>query len=424
MSEHIDSSDPSRRADGSRRVAITGVGLSSPIGSSLEAVSESLREGRHGIERIEEYAEVGEMVTRLGARVPETFRKRWPRKTMRSMGRVAQLATAATEAATADAGLDEETLTNGRTGLAYGSTHGSSAALERFARRLNEPDALLRLGSNVYLKFMSHTCAVNLALFLGIRGRVITTCAACVSASQAIGYGYEAIRFGMQDVMICGGAEELHWVSTGVFDVLQATSIKYNDEPDRSPRPFDRDRDGLVIGEGAATLVLEDWGRAVKRGAPIYGEMLGFGTSCDGTHITAPSPDGMRDAMTLALEDAHLDTSAIDYVNAHATATAVGDVGESVASYAVLGDRVPISSTKGFTGHTLGACGALETTFCLAMMRDRFVAPTRNLDNVDPECAPLQYVTGDARDATPRIVMNNNFAFGGINTSLLIGAHE
>ncbi len=402
-------------------MAITGVGLASPIGSSLDAVSESLREGHHGIQRIDEYDDVGEMVTRLGARVNESFRKRWPRKTMRSMGRVAQLATAATEAATDDAGLDEATLTSGRTGLAYGSTHGSSSALERFARKLNEPDALLRLGSNTYLKFMSHTCAVNLGLFLGIRGRVITTCAACVSASQAIGYGFEAIRFGMQDVMICGGSEELHWVSTGVFDVLQATSIRYNDRPDLSPRPFDRDRDGLVVGEGAATLVLEDWGRATARGATIYGELLGFGTSCDGTHITAPSPDGMKDAMRLALEDARLDKSRLDYVNAHATATAVGDVGESAASYAVLGDTIPLSSTKGFTGHTLGACGAIESAFCLAMMRDRFVAPSRNLDNVDPECAPLAYVTGDARDAKPRIVMNNNFAFGGINTSLVIG---
>ncbi len=420
---HTDPRDVGRRADGSRRVAITGIGLSSPIGSSLDAVSESLREGQHGIQRVDAFDDVGEMITRLGAPVDETFRKRWPRKTMRSMGRVAQLATAATEAATLDAGLDEDTLTNGRTGLAYGSTHGSSAALERFARTLNEPDALLGLGSNTYLKFMSHTCAVNLALFLGIRGRVITTCSACVSASQAIGHGFEAIRYGMQDVMICGGAEELHWVSTGVFDVLQATSTRYNDRPDLSPRPFDRDRDGLVVGEGAGTLVLEDWERAAKRGATIHGELLGFGTSCDGTHITAPSPDGMKDAMRLALEDARLDKSELDYVNAHATATAVGDIGESAASFAVLGDTVPLSSTKGFTGHTLGACGALETAFCIAMMRDQFVAPSRNLEHVDPECAPLAYITGDARDAKPRIVMNNNFAFGGINTSLLIGAH-
>ena len=413
-----------RRPDGSRRVVITGIGLASPIGSTLEAISEALQNGRHGIQRVDAFDDVGEMMTRLGAPVPETYRKRWPRKTMRSMGRVAQLATAATENACADAGLDEATLTNGRTGLAYGSTHGSSSALERFARTLNEPDALLGLGSNTYLKFMSHTCAVNLGLFLGIRGRVITTCAACVSASQAIGFGFEAVRYGMQDVMVCGGAEELHWVSTGVFDVLQATSVRYNDDPDASPRPFDRDRDGLVIGEGAATLILEERERAARRGATIYGELLGFGTSCDGSHITAPAPEGMREAMHLALADARLDKSAIDYVNAHATATAVGDIGESVASYSVLGDGVPLSSTKAFTGHTLGACGALETAFCIAMMRDGFLAPNRNLAHLDPECAPLAYVRGDARPARPRITMNNNFAFGGINTSLILGAPE
>ncbi len=403
-------------------MVITGLGIASPIGSTLDEASESLREGRHGIRRVDAFDDVGEMITRLGAPVPETYRKRWPRKTMRSMGRVAQLATAATEIACAEAGLEEEALTSGRTGLAYGSTHGSSAALERFARTLNEPDALLGLGSNTYLKFMSHTCAVNLALFLGIRGRVITTCSACVSASQAIGYGFEAIRYGMQDVMICGGAEELHWVSTGVFDVLQATSIRYNDEPDKSPRPFDRDRDGLVIGEAAATLVLEDHERATQRGAHIHGELLGFGTSCDGTHITAPAPEGMRESMRLALADARLDKTDLDYVNAHATATAVGDIGESAASWTVLGDAVPLSSTKGFTGHTLGACGALESAFCIAMMRDRFLAPNRNLDHLDPNCAPLAYVRDEARDASPRVVMNNNFAFGGINTSLLIGA--
>jgi 3-oxoacyl-[acyl-carrier-protein] synthase II len=250
---------------------------------------------------------------------------------------------------------------------------------------------------------------------------VDSTCAACVSASQAVGAGYEAIKAGAQNVMICGGSEEMHWVPAGVFDILFATSTRYNDRPDLSPRPFDRDRDGLVVAEGAGTVVLEELEHARRRGARIHAEVLGYGTNCDGAHVTAPSADGMADAMRLALADAALAPDRIDYVNAHATATLVGDVSESHASLSVLGPKVPISSTKGFTGHTLGACGTIEVAFCVAMMRDGFIAPTRNLDRVDPECAKLDYVFGAPRDAKLEHVMTNNFAFGGINTSLILG---
>lgn len=403
-----------------RRVAITGVGLTSPVGDDLASLMAALAEGRHGVRIQQEWARHPELLTRLAAPVHLDLRGRWPRKTMRSMGRVAQLATYAAEQAVTAAGLGEDTLRNPRTGLAFGSTHGSTQAWERFALTLEQPNALLGLGSAAYLKFSTHTCAANLAVHFGIRGRVLTTCAACVSGSQAIGYSYEAIKFGMQDVMICGGAEELHYISTGVFDVLQATSTKHNDRPDASPRPFDRDRDGLVVGEGAGALVLEAWDHAAARGAPILGELRGFGTTCDGTHITAPSPDGMEAAMRLALEDAQLDASDIDYINAHATATTVGDLGESVATYRVFGDRTPISSTKGFTGHTLGACGAIEAAICLGALAEGMLPPNRNLEVVDPECAPLDYILRDARRNRARVVMTNNFAFGGINTSIVV----
>jgi len=402
-----------------RRVAITGIGVASPIGDDLATASEALREGRHGIARCDAWAAHPEMLTRLGAPV-HTDVSRWSRKVTRTMGRVALLALHATEQALAQAGLDDDELTNGRTGLAYGSTHGSTAAWEKFALTLETPNALLGLGSNAYLKFSTHTCAANLAVHLGIRGRVYTTCAACVSASQAIGSGYEAIRYGLQDVMICGGAEEMHYITAGVFDVLQATSTRFNDRPDLSPRPFDRERDGLVVGEGAGTLVLEDWERAKNRGATILAELVGYGTSCDGTHITAPSPEGMESAMRLALDDAKLDPSAVDYVNAHGTGTTVGDVEEARATWKVFGERALVSSTKAFTGHTLGACGAIEAAFCVAMMNDGFVAPSRNLALVDPEIPPLAFVIGGARDARPEVVVSNNFAFGGINTSLVM----
>ena len=405
-----------------RRVVITGIGLTSPIGNDLDTASAALREGRHGIIHMDDWGRIGDLGTRLAGAVSLELEGRWPRQTTRSMGRVAKLAAYATDRAIAEAELTEALLRSGDVGLAYGSTHGSSQELERFCRRVFAEDSIAGVPAGSYLRFMSHTTTANLAALYGVRGRVITTCAACVSSSQAIGAGYEAIRMGAQDVMICGGAEELHWVPAGVFDILFATSRGYNDAPDDGPRPFDADRDGLVIAEGAATLVLEEYEYAIARGATPRGEVLGYGTSCDGTHVTSPSVDGMADAMQRALKDAQLAPSDLDYVNAHATATLVGDRTESSATAQVLGATVPVSSTKAFTGHTLGACGALEAAFCVAMMEQGFLAPSRNLYRLDKECAPLDYIMGDARPSHARRVMTNNFAFGGINTSLILGA--
>jgi 3-oxoacyl-[acyl-carrier-protein] synthase II len=404
-----------------RRVVVTGIGLTSPIGNDLRAVSDALRNNRHGIRKKPEWAAIRDFDTRLGADVQELDLSRYPRKKARTMGRVGLLATYATEQAVNEAGLDEEILRSGKVGLAYGSTHGSSSEFEGWCRTLFKNEGFRGLTSTTFLKFMSHTCAANLALYYGIRGRVITTCSACVSASQAIGYGYEAIKTGLEDVMICGGAEELHFSHAGVFDIMFATSRKYNDRPDESPRPFDADRDGLVVGEGAGTLVLETYERARARGAHIHAEILGYATNCDGTHVTSPSSDGMASAMRLALRDAELPPDRIQYVNAHATATEVGDIAESAAMHQVFGDRVPVSSTKGFTAHTLGACGAIEAAFCIAMMNEGWLAPNRTLERVDPRCAPLDYIIGAPRDTRIQIAMSNNFAFGGLNTSLIFG---
>lgn len=403
------------------RVVVTGIGLATPIGNDLRSVSSSLRTDRHGIRVKPEWAEIRDLDTRLAADVVGLDLTHYPRKKSRTMGRVALLATYATEQAVAEAGLDPETLSSGRVGLAYGSTHGSSSEFEGWCRTLFKNGGMTGLASTTYLKFMSHTCAANLALFYGIRGRVVTTCSACASASQAIGYGSEMVRAGLADVMICGGAEEMHFTHAGVFGVMFATSRGYNDRPGESPRPFDIARDGLVIGEGAGTLVLESYDRARARGAHIHAEILGFGTNCDGTHVTSPSVSGMADAMRLALRDARLSADRIEYVNAHATATEVGDIAESGAMLEVLGDRVPVSSTKGFTAHTLGACGAIEAAFCIAMMNEGWLAPNRTLTKVDPRCAPLDYVGRTPRDTRTSIVMTNNFAFGGINTSLIFG---
>lgn len=403
-----------------RRVVITGIGLISPIGNSLSEVTNALLQSRHGICAMPEWSAVGNLLTRLAAPAQPWSTALMDRKHLRSMGRVAQLAAIATHHAIQDAGLSETVLTSGKTGISYGSTHGSTSELENFCHALFVNHSLRGLAGSAYLKIMSHTTAANLAQAFGVRGRIIPTNSACVSASQGVGYGYENIRHGMQNVMLCGGAEEMHFVHAGIFDILYATSSKYNDTPERTPRPFDRDRDGLVVGEGAGSLILEEYEHAKKRNALMYAEVIGYGTNCDGEHVTFPSVQGMAGAMRLALEDAQLEPQDIEYINAHGTATEVGDIAESLATLEVLGARVPISSTKGLTGHTLGACGAIEAAFCIAMMREGFLPPTRNLEHVDERCAALDFIQHECRQTKPSIVMTNNFAFGGINTSLIL----
>lgn len=402
-----------------RRVVITGIGLTTPIGNDLDEVSEALRSDKTGVRIMDAWRNVDGLATRLGAPC-EVDLSALPRKKTRPMGRVAMLSTWATERAIEDAGLAREQVSNPRTGLAYGSTSGSMPAFQHFSERLLHDNTTSGIPSSCYLKLMSHTAPANLAAYFAIHGRVITTCSACVSSSQAIGYGYEAIRYGIQDTMIVGGAEEIHVANAVIFDIMFATSRRYNDAPARAPRPFDKERDGLVTGEGAATLILESYEQARARGAHIWAEIIGFGTNCDGAHLTAPALDGMTQVMRLSLQDAGLTPEHIDYVNAHATSTDLGDVTESRAIEAVLGAKVPVSSTKGFTGHTLGACGAIESLFCVAMLRDGFLAPNRNLELPDPNCAALDYVMGEPRQAEPTIMMNNNFAFAGLNTSLIL----
>lgn len=396
------------------------MGITSPLGTGLEGVADALRSGRSGVVLHPEWASCDGLVTRLGADVPDLTPERVPRKAARTMGRVSILATVATQAALDDAGIGEDEVRSGAVGLAYGSTHGSTSAMEVFCRQLYGGGGLKGLAATSYLKFMSHTCAANLAQHFSFRGRVLPTCSACTSASQAIGAGYEAVKYGLQEVMVVGGAEEMHLLHAAVFDLMYATSTRYADRPYATPRPFDAARDGLVVGEGAGTLVLESYERARARGARIHGELLGYGTNCDGTHVTSPSAEGMRGAIERALADARVAPEEVDYLNAHGTATELGDIAESQATHGVFGPDLAISSTKGATGHTLGACGAIEAIFCLVMMRDGFVVPTRNLEEVDPRCARLGYLRGAPREASLRTVMSNNFAFGGINTSLIL----
>jgi 3-oxoacyl-[acyl-carrier-protein] synthase II len=400
-----------------RRVAVTGIGVVSPIGDTFPETLAALRAGKHGIVRMPEWEGIPHLTTRLGAPARAHQVGGISKKLSRTMGRVSLLSTVATGEAIADAGLAADEIHSGSVGLAYGSTHGSSSASEAWVRKL-VTHGFLGLASTTYLKFMSHTAAANLALYFGVKGRVMSTCAACVSASQAIGAAYEAIKLGVSDVMIAGGAEELHFSHAGVFEIMYATSRAYNDTPDHSPRPFDAKRDGLVVGEGAGTFILEEWERAKAKGRRIYAEVVGYGTNCDGTHATNPSSEGMSRAMQLALEDARLAADDIHYVNAHATGTVIGDAAESHAMGRVFGGRVPVSSLKGQLGHTLGACGTIEAALSIAMMREGFIAPTRNLEEIDPNCAALDYVR-ETRERSLAVVMSNKFAFGGLNTSLI-----
>ncbi len=401
-----------------RRVVVTGMGAASPIGNTIDDVVDSLLEERGGIAIVPEWERYRGMLTRLNAPVTGLELK-FPRKQIRTMGRVSLLSLHATLQALEDSGLDRAQLSSGAAGVSYGSTHGSSTAMEKTLSPLFREDPTLEyLASSSYVKFMSHTCAANLAVYFSVRGRIYTTCSACTSGSQGVGYGYEAVRNGEHDIMICGGAEEMHPIHAGVFDVMFATSTNYNDQPDVSPRPYDKDRDGLVVGEGAGTLILESLEHARVRGADIHAEVVGYGTNCDGMHATSPSRDGMANAMRLALDSASMKPDAIDYINGHGTATELGDIAESHATHAVFGEGIALSSTKSYTGHTLGACGALESIFCIEALKRGFLPPTRNLDTPDDRCAPLDYVT-EVRRADLDVVMNNNFAFGGINTSLI-----
>ncbi|MHC9511868.1 beta-ketoacyl-ACP synthase [Kangiella sp. M94] len=399
------------------RVVITGMSGITAFGDNWNDIQSRLVEGKNAVRIMPQWADCAGLRTSLAAPVDYSFPK-LPRKRIRSMGRVSLLATCATQDALAQAGLLEHpALTNGDTGIAYGSSSGSTRTIPVFGD-LIKGGPMTGFTSTSYVEMMSHTAPVNMGVFFGCKGRIIPTSSACTSGSQGIGYAYEAIKFGRQKVMIAGGAEELCITQGAVFDSLFATSVD-NQHPENTPRPFDKDRDGLVIGEGAGTLILEDYDHAIARGAPILAEIVGFGCNSDGAHVTQPQQETMSQAMQLALDDAQLSADAIGYVSAHGTATDRGDVAETQATRQVFNRAVPISSLKSYFGHTLGACGAIEAWLSIEMMNNNWYAPTLNLANLDPDCAELDYIVENNRQMDHQYIMSNNFAFGGINTSLI-----
>lgn len=402
-----------------RRVVVTGAAGISPLGNDWPTIFSRLRECRNAVQRIDAWDIYEGLNTKLAAlAAPFELPAHYNRKTTRSMGRVALMAVRASELALENAGLlGDPVLRSGRVGVSNGSSAGTHSAIGDFGRMLNE-HTTEGINATTYIKMMSHTAPVNIGVFFGLTGRVITTSSACTSGSMGIGSAYEVVRDGKQLAMLAGGSEQMDATASAVFDTLFATSVR-NDEPHLTPRPFDAQRDGLVLGEGACTLIVEDLEHAQARGATILAEIVGYGTNSDGAHVTQPSAETMAVAMRLALEDAGLPPEAIGYVNAHGTATEHGDVAESRATAEVFGARMPFSSLKSYMGHTLGACGALEAWMSIEMMRAGWFAPTLNLEQLDPRCAELDYIVGSGRELQPDHVMSNNFAFGGINTSLI-----
>jgi 3-oxoacyl-[acyl-carrier-protein] synthase II len=406
-----------------RRVVITAASAISPIGHSREEILTSLKNGVSGVKPLRDDGLLSEHIhSKVFGTVSTTIDYDFERKYRKTMGPVAYYACQVVKEVIAQAGLSPEVLGSGRLGVAFGSTHGSPTVqrgiYETFFSKSRKRFAAI--GAVDYLKSMVHTTAVNITKMFGITGRVISSSTACTTSSQSIGYGYEAIRFGRQDAMICGGADEYDTTTVAVFDNLLACSTAFNDAPSRTPRPFDIDRDGLVVGEGAGAVLLEEYEAARRRGADILAEVIGFDCNNNGGDLIFPNQDGITATIRNGLQDAGLEPGDVDFISAHATATKMGDVIEANAIHRVFGDASPlVVGLKSYMGHTMGSCGVIETIMTLYMMQEGFVAPTLNLGKIDPRCAAIRHVP-ELMDFKVRVAGIQNFAFGGVNTCLLI----
>ena len=400
-------------------VVVTGIGIISPLGHGFEQLNSALFAGESGVKYVSELQEIGGLRSRLAATVEGIDPKQVPRKIRRSMSNMSIYAYLASQQALAMADYPEAQLSSGRTGVVIGSTLGSTETSEKFFADYFRDHSLERMKSGLFFQIMGHSCAANVAQSLGITGRVMAPSAACATSCQAIGYAYEQIAFGRQDAILCGGADEFHPLTAATFDVMNAASTGFNQSPTDSPRPFDKDRDGIVCGEGSGILLLEKKSSALARGATIFAEIIGFATTSDTSSIANPDAGAMHECMRLALEDAGLAADDLDYINAHATGTVQGDVAEADAIRQLVGDRVPVSSLKGHLGHTMAASGAIESAASIGMMRHGQLVATRNLQQIDPNCSGILHLQQN-QSAQVRYVLKNNFAMGGINSTLIL----
>jgi 3-oxoacyl-[acyl-carrier-protein] synthase II len=401
------------------RAVITGYGVVTPIGYSVGEMMRSLDDGVCATRRMPEtWNRFGPLRCQVGAPLEVRDPKGIPRPLRRTMSRMSIMAVQASAQALQHAGIDPAAIpADPRFGCIMGSTTGSSEALTECYEKLLAKNEYMMLGAAEFFRCVSHTVALNVAQYFGVKGVVSATSAACASGLQAVGAGYDSIRLGRQDVLLCGGAEELHETVVGSFDILYAASSKFNDAPSRTPRPFDAQRDGLVCGDGAGVVVIEEYQHAVRRGARILAEVVGYHTCSNGIHVSQSDDASMATCMNTAMESAGLSPRDIGYVNAHATGTPQGDAAEARAIGAVFGPNVPVSSLKGNMGHTLGGSGPIELAAAIEMMNSAMIYPTHNLQEVDPACAGIQHV----REKTPHkftAFLKNSFAFGGINSAI------
>jgi len=407
--------------NGLRRVAVTGLGIVSPIGANAAEVTDSLKAGRSGIVHSDVYAEMGFRSHVHGA--PDVdFDNHIDRKLRRFMGDGAAYNYIAMAEAIADSGLTDADIHDERTGLVMGSGGPSTSAMVEAADTAREKSPK-RVGPYAVPKAMCSTLSANMSTAFKMRGLSYSISSACSTSAHCIGNGSELIQMGKQDVVFAGGAEELHWSLTVLFDAMGALSSKYNDTPERASRPYDVNRDGFVIAGGAGVVVLEEMERAKARGAKIYGELVGYGATSDGVDMVAPSGEGAVRCMRMAT--AGLGNQTVDYINAHGTSTPVGDMIELGAINEVFGAQRPhVASTKSLTGHSQGATGAHEAIYSLLMMQHDFIAASANIETLDPDAGDAAIVTERIDNAGLNCVMSNSFGFGGTNATLAFQRHE
>ena len=406
------------------RVVITGLGIVSSIGNNAVEVLDSLKAGKSGITSNADMIEHG-FRSQIAGDIKLDVSDFVDKRTLRFMGPGAAYAHIAMEQAIKDAGLEEREISNYRTGLIAGSGGPSTSAMLAAHQVVMKSGAPKRIGPFAVPKCMSSTISANLSTAFKIKGVNYSITSACSTSLHCIGNATEQILLGKQDIMFAGGGEELDWTLSCLFDAMGAMSSKYNDTPEKASRAFDVDRDGFVIGGGGAILVLESLDHAKARGATIYAEVTGFGATSDGHDMVAPSGEGGERAMRLALETLPKER-VISYINAHGTSTPVGDVGEIEAVRRVFGaGSTPlVSSTKSMTGHSQGATGAQEAIYCLLMLENDFIAPSINIDNLDPELKPFEIANSLINDAKLDTVMTNSFGFGGTNGSMLLSNYD
>jgi len=398
-----------------KRVVVTGLGIVSSIGNNKQEVAESLREGKSGITFSQEYADLGFRSHVQGAVNVDTSAL-IDRKLRRFMGDAAAFNYLAMKEAIEDSGLTEEHISNTRTGLIVGSG-GASTENTVLAADLLRSKGVRKVGPFMVPRTMGSTTSACLGTAFKIKGVSYSISSACSTSAHCIGNGLELIQLGKQDIVFAGGGEELHWTQSVLFDAMGALSSKYNDTPDKASRAYDADRDGFVIAGGGGLLVLEELEHAKKRGAKIYGELAGYGATCDGYDMVQPSGEGAVRCMQQAMATV---TGDIDYINAHGTSTPVGDTKELGAIREVFGENGPyVSSTKSLTGHALGGAGVNEAIYSLLMMEGDFVAASANIDTLDEQAEGMSVVRKRIDNANLNTVMSNSFGFGGTNACLV-----